>query len=101
MQHNTLGPTNRYCGSFTVVQWSGPAVDHSHPSSAEGKNGASEFLLPQIRLIAIDSDYFSFRSVDTVAAQIVCRLRVATVWLVAASGMCYCSSILTVKLGKC
>ena len=98
--HTPLGPTNRYCGSFTEVQWPGPAVDRSNSSSAEGKNGASEFPFHQIRLTGIYSVYFSFSSVDTVAGPAVWRLRVATVWLVTASGMCYCSNILTVKMGK-
>jgi len=35
-------------------------------------------------------------SVDTVAGTTVWRLRVANVWVVTASGMCYCSKILTV-----
>ena len=57
---------------------------------------------PQIRLIVIDSGYFRFMSVDTVAGTTVWRLRVATVWVVTASGMCYCSNILTVAtLGLC
>ena len=60
------------------------------------------FFSPQIRLIAIDSGYFRFMSVDTVAGTTVWRLRVATVLLVTASGMCYCSNILTVAtLGLC
>ena len=41
-------------------------------------------------------------SVDTVAGTTVWRLRVAHVWVVTASGMCYCSNILTVAtLGLC
>ena len=49
-----------------------------------------------------DSDYFSFMSVDTVAGTTVWRMRVATVWVVITSGMCYCSNILTVAtLGLC
>ena len=43
-----------------------------------------------------DSGYFRFMSVDTVAGTTVWRLRVATVWVVIPSGMCYCSNILTV-----
>jgi len=35
-------------------------------------------------------------SVDTVAGTKVWRLRVAIVWVVTASGMCYCNNILTV-----
>ena len=57
--------------------------------------GESEFIVPQIRLIGIDNNYFSFRFVDTVVGRTVLHLRVATVWLVTASGMCYCSKILT------
>ena len=51
---------------------------------------------PHIRLPGIDSGYFSFRSVDTVAGPTVWRLRVANLWLDTPSGMCYCSKILTV-----
>jgi len=42
MVHKPLSPTNRYCGSFQGVYWSGPAVDHSHPSSADVKDGGIE-----------------------------------------------------------
>jgi len=35
-------------------------------------------------------------SVYTVAGTTVWRLRVANVWVVTASGMCYCSNIVTV-----
>jgi len=48
------------------------------------------------------SSYFRFMSVDTVAGTTVWRLRVDNVWLVSASGMCYCSNILPVAtLGLC
>jgi len=41
-------------------------------------------------------------SVDTVVGTKVWRLRVANVWEVNASGMCYCSNFLTVAtLGLC
>jgi len=41
-------------------------------------------------------------AVDTVAGTTVWRLRVANVWVVTASGMSYCSNILTVAtLGVC
>jgi len=41
-------------------------------------------------------------SVDTVAGTTVWRLRVANMWVVTASGMFYCSNILTVAtLGLC
>jgi len=41
-------------------------------------------------------------TVDTVAGTRVCRLRVANIWVVNASGMSYCSKILTVAtLGLC
>jgi len=41
-------------------------------------------------------------SVDTIAGTTVLRLRLANVWVVTASGMCYCSNILTVAtLGLC
>jgi hypothetical protein len=49
-----------------------------------------------------DSGYFRFMSVDTFAGTTVWRLRVANVWVVTASAMCYCSNILTVAtLGLC
>jgi len=35
-------------------------------------------------------------SVETVSSTTVWRLRVANVWVVIASGMCYCNNILTV-----
>jgi len=37
-------------------------------------------------------------SVDTVAGTTVKRLRLAYVWVVTASGMCYCSNILTLAI---
>jgi len=41
-------------------------------------------------------------SVETVAGTTLWRLRVATVWVVTASGMIYCRNILTVAtLGLC
>jgi len=41
-------------------------------------------------------------SVDTVVGTTVWRLRVASVWVDIASGMCYCSNNLTVAtLGLC
>jgi len=41
-------------------------------------------------------------SVETFAGTTVRRLRVANVWVVTASEMCYCSNILTVAtLGLC
>jgi len=41
-------------------------------------------------------------SVDTVAGTTVWRLSMANVWLVNASGICYCNNILTVAtLGLC
>jgi len=41
-------------------------------------------------------------SVETVTGTTVWRLRVATVWVVIASVICYCSNILTVAtLGLC
>jgi len=41
-------------------------------------------------------------SVDTVAGTTVWRLRVANIWVVTASEMCYCNNILTVAtLGLC
>jgi hypothetical protein len=43
-----------------------------------------------------DSGFFRFMPVDTVAGTTVWRLSVANNWLVTASGMCYCSNILTV-----
>jgi len=70
------------------------------PPVQKVRMGEANFHSPQIRLIAIDSGYFSFSSVDTVADPAVWLLRVATVWLVTASEMCYCSNILTVKMGK-
>jgi len=49
-----------------------------------------------------DCGYFRFMPVDTVAGRTVWRLRVANVWVVTASGMFYCSNILTVAtLGLC
>ena len=62
----------------------------------------ANFFSHQIRLIVIDRGYFRFMPVDTVAGTKVWRLRVANVWVVTASGMCYCSNILTVAtLGLC
>ena len=49
-----------------------------------------------------DSGYFSFMPANTVAVTTVWRLRVANVWVVPASGLSYCSNILTVaNLGLC
>jgi len=49
-----------------------------------------------------DSGYFRFMPVDTVAGTTVRRLRVSNVWVVTASGMSYCSNVLTVAtVGLC
>jgi len=49
-----------------------------------------------------DSGYIRFMSFYTVGGTTVWRLRMANVWVFTASGMSYCSNILTVAtLGLC
>jgi hypothetical protein len=59
-----LGPTKfpiqGYGGSFAGLKWPGHEVDHSPPSSTEGKNEWIHTSTPIIRLQGVEGDKFTY-----------------------------------------
>jgi hypothetical protein len=53
-------PPFEYRSSFTTVNRPGSEVNHSHPYSAEVKNGWSYSSIPPIHLQGVHSEKFTF-----------------------------------------
>ena len=62
-----------YCGIFPEVERPEPALDRSYPSSANVKNEWKNTSTPNMPLLGMNRDKFSFTFFDLVAGPIVKR----------------------------